>query len=69
MLQKFVSFQINSDYVQNLKMFKKIQDTSKTAYFIMINSYVTSCHNLKGLVATKKCIIFIPFILDLTFEK
>lgn len=35
----------------------------------MTNTYVTSCHNLKGLMAIRKYIIYILFLLDLTFGK
>lgn len=35
----------------------------------MTNRYVTSCHNLKGLMAAKKYIIYNPVLLDLTFGK
>lgn len=65
---KFVELKVNSDYFQYLKTSKN-QDITKSAYFTMINMYATSCHNIKGLMATKNYIICIPVLLDLTFGK
>ena len=65
---KSVELRVNSDYFQYLKTSKN-QDITKCAYFIMTNMYVTLCHNLKGLMATRKYIICIPVLLDLTFGK
>lgn len=67
-VQKCVQFSLNPEDFQYLKI-SKIQDIGKSAYFIMTNRYVTACHNLKGLMAAKKCITYIPVLLDLTFGK
>ena len=47
----------------------KIQDIGKSAYLIETNRCVTSCHKLKGCMATKKYIIYVLVLLDLAFGK